>query len=157
MQLRTSMKKSPDGTMRNCRQQASRTMVGRVCMLLGMLLWVAPSLAETGGEVSGPPEIVSGAPPAAEPGSEPHMTQTEKETIYESRFFPGFRPCTPQDYHDHDFGPVACQDPAAARALSSPNQEYRSDRGLMEADTVSQGNIYKLRFGRTTKGAGAKQ
>ena len=131
-------------------------MVGRAWMLLGMTLWTAPLLAETGGEVSGPPEIVLDAPPAAksDPGS--HMTQTEKETIYESRFFPGFRPCTPQDYRDHDFGPVACQDSAAARALSSPDQEYESNHRLMEADTVSQGNIYKLRFGRITKGAGAK-
>ena len=122
-----------------------------------MMLWAVPLLAETGGEVSKPPEIVSGAPPTAKPDSGPHMTQTEKETIYESRFFPGFRPCTSQDYRDHDFGPVACQDTAAARALSSTGQEYRPDQRLMEAETVSQGNIYKLRFGRITKGAGAKQ
>lgn len=126
-------------------------------MFLGMMLWAVPLLAETGGEVSGPPEIVSDAPPAAKPDSEPHATQTENVTIYESRFFPGFRPCTSQDYHDHDFGPVACQDAAVARALSSPGQEYRSDSSLMKADTVSQGNIYKLRFGRFTKGGGAKQ
>ena len=132
-------------------------MVGRVCILLGVVLWAVPLFAETGEEISGPPEIVADAPPAAKPDSEPHMTQMEKETIYESSFFPGFRPCTSQDYHDHDFGPVACQDTAAARALSSPDREHGSNHRLMEADTVSQGNIYKLRFGRITKGAGTKQ
>lgn len=132
-------------------------MVGRVCILLGVMCWAAPLLAETGAEVSEPPEIVLDAPPAAKPDSEPHISQTEKETVYESRFFPGFRPCTSQDYHDHDFGPGACQDTAAARALSSPDQEYGSNRRLMEKDTMPQGNIFKLRFGRIPKGAGAKQ
>lgn len=126
-------------------------------MILGVVLWSAPLLAEMDGEISEPPEIVLGAPSAAKPDSEPHKAQTENVTIYESRFFPGFRPCTSQDYHDHDFGPVACQDAAAARALASPGQERRSDSSLMEADAVSQGNIYKLRFGRFTKDGSSKQ
>ena len=131
-------------------------MVRQVCMFLGVVLWAAPLLAEMGGEVSGPPEIVTDAPPAAKPDSEPHEVQTENVTIYESRFFPGFRPCTSEDYHDHDFGPITCQDAAAARALTSPSQEYRSAPSLTEADAVSQGNIYKLRFGRFTKDGSAK-
>ena len=131
-------------------------MIRRVCIFLMLMLCTALSLAETDEEAIRPPEIVSGASPVAKPDSALQETQSEKVTIYESKFFPGFRPCTSQDYRNHDFGPVACQDTTAARTLSSRKEE-RTDNGLTEADTVSQGNIYKLRFGRFTKGTDTKQ
>ena len=125
-------------------------MVRRVLIFQMLLLCAALSLAETDKKAISPPDMISGTPPAVRADTMQQEPQAETVTIYESKFFPGFRPCTSQDYRDHDFGPVACQNTTAARTLSSI-QEEESGSGLAEADTVSQGNIFKLRFGRFTK------
>ena len=71
----------------------------------------------------------------------------ETYTIFESKLFPGFRPCTPEDYRKQD-NPVACEDEQAARLLSTREENRFSQELNVEDDVVPQGNIYQLRFER---------
>ena len=71
----------------------------------------------------------------------------ETYTIYESKLFPGFRPCTPEDYRRQD-NPIACEDESAARLLSTREENRFPQEMIVEDDIVPQGNIYKLRFER---------
>ena len=125
-------------------------MVRIICTFLVVLFCTGTVLAEQGTEVSKPPEIVLDAPPAEKADLSLQTVETKAVTLYESKFFPGFRPCTSQDYHDHDYSPVACQDTDAARVLST-REEKRAAKSFVEGDAVPQGNIYKLRFERFFK------
>ena len=136
--------------------QSYRSQQGpdKIRALLGfsvLMLCTAGLLADENPEVSKPPEIVLDAPPAIKEDRSSQAVETEAATVYESKFFPGFRPCTSQDYHNHDYTPVACQDSEAARVLSTREEEGTA-RGFVEGDAVPQGNIYKLRFERIFKG-----
>ncbi len=136
--------------MRSYRYQGGWAMIRISCIGLVAMLWAGALLAEEGTEVSKPPEIVLDAPPAEKADPSLQTVKTKTITIYESKIFPGFRPCTSQDYHNHDYGPVACQDTDVARVLST-REEEGSAKGFVEGDAVPQGNIYKLRFKRFLK------
>ena len=71
----------------------------------------------------------------------------ETITVYESKVFPGFRTCTPEDYRNKDHNPIACRDDEAARVLSTREEGPQTGQ-IIKDDAVPQGNIYKLRFER---------
>ncbi len=77
--------------------------------------------------------------------------ETETFTIYESKVFPGFRPCTTEDYRNQDFDPVACQDDDISRRISTRDPDRQSKGLIVDDNVVPQGNIYKLRFERFKK------
>lgn len=118
-------------------------MVRVIGTLLIALLYSGIVLADEheGAAVPPPPEIDLNAP-----------TETRAVTIYKSKVFPGFRACTPEDYRNQDYDPIACQDDEAARVLSIHAESDQRLKGLVvEEDAMSQGNIYKLRFERFIK------
>ncbi len=71
----------------------------------------------------------------------------ETYTIYESKLFPGYRPCTSEDYRNQD-SPIFCKDEAVARHLSTREEDRFSRNLIVDDDVVPQDNIYKLRFER---------
>ncbi len=137
--------------MLSYRYQGAWVMVVVTCAFLVTILWMGTLMAAEDTEVSRPPEIVLDAPPAKKPDPSLQITEPKAVTVYESKIFPGFRPCTSQDYHDHDYSPVACQDNDAARVLSTRDEETAAS-DLVGGEAISQGNIYKLRFERFFKG-----
>ncbi len=79
--------------------------------------------------------------------------QGETFTVYESKVFPGFRPCTPEDYRNQRYDPIACQDYDASRMMSTRDHDQQSRELITEnvvvpEAVVPQGNIYQLRFER---------
>ena len=99
-------------------------------------------------EAQPPPEIVIDAPPPVQSPVKQESVETETVTIYESNVLPGFRPCTPEDYQNHDIDPVACQDDENARIISTRDRSNQTEDLIVEDDAVPQGNIYKLKFER---------
>lgn len=75
-------------------------------------------------------------------------TQIETFTVYDSKIFPGFRPCTPEDYKNRGRDPVACQDEAESRMLSTRVDDQLSKDLIVKDEAVPKGNIYQLRFER---------
>ena len=122
-----------------------------VSAILVALCWQVAVLAEDADTVQKPPEIVLDAPPANKEASQRQPVETETITIYESKVFPGFRPCEPEDYRNQDYDPIACQDDDVARMLSTREEDRQSRDLIVEDDAVPQGNIYKLRFERFKK------
>ncbi len=114
-------------------------------VILITLFWYGLALAD---DVQEPPEIVLDAPPANKETKQQQQIETETITVYESKIFPGFRPCTPEDYRKQDYDPIACQDDDVARMLSTREEDEQSKDLIVEDETVPQGNIYKLRFER---------
>ncbi len=82
-------------------------------------------------------------PPAIDPNA---PVETTTITVYKSKFFPGFRPCTEQDYRNHDYDPIACQDDEAARLLSTRSGDRQPQSLLVGDEAMPQGNLYNLRF-----------
>ncbi len=115
-------------------------MVRVIGVLLIAFFYSGIVLADEAVEVTAPPEIDLSAP-----------TGSRTVTIYESKVFPGFRPCTYKDYRNQDYDPIACQDDEAARVLSIRPEEQEPRDLVVEGDAISQGNIYKLRFERFIK------
>lgn len=126
-------------------------MIKIICTILIVISWHSVVLAEDSGAVQEPPEIVLDAPPADKQASKQRPIETETITIYESKVFPGFRPCEPEDYRDQDFDPIACQDDDVSRMLSTREEDRRSRDLIVEDDAVPQGNLFKLRFERFEK------
>ncbi len=130
-------------------------MVRLISALFIAMLWSDHVLAEERGEVIEPAEIIVGAPlPKKE--TKPQAVETETITIYESKNFPGFRPCTPEDYRDQRYDPIACQDYEASRTMSTRDHDQQSRELIIEnvvvpEAVVPQGNIYKLSFERFQK------
>lgn len=124
-------------------------MIRLTLVFLLAMLWTAALTADELKDISQPPEIVLDAPPAQKEDPSMQAAEVKAVTVFESKFFPGFRPCTSQDYHNHDFSPVACQDNDTARVLSTREEEESAS--LVESEVISQGNIYKLRFERFFK------
>lgn len=73
--------------------------------------------------------------------------QFETVTVYKSKMFPGFRTCTPEDYRNQD-DPIACQDDAAARVLSTREDDLSKRNAIVGDEAIARGNIYQLRFER---------
>ena len=71
----------------------------------------------------------------------------ETYTIFESKLFPGYRPCASEDYRNQDY-PIFCKDEAVARHLSTRKEDLFSRNLIVDDDVVPQDNIYKLRFER---------
>lgn len=115
-------------------------MVRVIGVLLIAFFYSGIILADEPVEVIAPPEIDLNAP-----------VVNRTITIYESKVFPGFRPCTYEDYRNQDYDPIACQDDEAAKVLSIRPEEQEPKDLVVEGDAISQGNIYKLRFERFTK------
>jgi hypothetical protein len=122
-------------------------MVRIFSALIMTMLWCGIIFA---GEPTEPPKIVLDAPPPKKVAKE-QVIETETVTIYESKVFPGFRPCVPEDYRKQDYDPIACQDDDVARILSTRGEDRQSMDLIVEDSAVSQGNIYKLRFERFKK------
>ena len=135
--------------MKSCRCQGGVIMIRLTLVFLLAMLWTAALTADEPKDISQPPEIVLDAPPAQKEDPSMQAAEVKAVTVFESKFFPGFRPCTSQDYHNHDFSPVACQDNDTARVLST--REDEESASLVESEVISQGNIYKLRFERFFK------
>ena len=112
------------------------------------LLWVVNAVAADERDAQPPPEIVIDAPPPTQSPVKQETYDTETVTIYESKVLPGFRPCTSEDYQNHDIDPVACQDEENARIISTRDRSNQNDDLIVEDDAVPQGNIYKLKFER---------
>ena len=108
-------------------------------------------LADEPAEGIAPPEIVLDATPAAQKRVKQQAVETETFTIYESKVFPGFRPCTTEDYRNQDFDPVACQYDDISRRISTRDPDRQSKGLIVDDNVVPQGNIYKLRFERFKK------
>lgn len=119
------------------------------------LCWQGLVLAEEAESAKEPPEIVldtpASKPASKKEGSKQKAVETETVTVYESKVFPGFRKCEPEDYRNQDYDPIACQDDDAARVLSTRENDGESKDLIVEDDTVPQGNIFKLRFERFKK------
>ena len=113
--------------------------------------WSSILLADEPAEGIAPPEIVLDAKPAAQKRVKQQAVETETFTIYESKVFPGFRPCTTEDYRNQDSGPVACQDDDISRRISTRDPDRQSKSLIVDDNVVPQGNIYKLRFERFKK------
>ncbi len=122
-----------------------------VSVLLVIIYWPGCVFAEEVSDVQEPPEIVLDAPAANRETSKQQATEMETITIYESKVFPGFRKCEPEDYRNQDYDPIACQDEEEARILSTREDKKKSHDLIVEEDAVPQGNIYKLRFERFKK------
>ena len=121
----------------------------QIILLLLAIVWSAAVLAaEDTNSAQPPPEIVIDAPPPIQSPVKQKAVETETVTIYESNVLPGFRPCTPEDYHNHDSDPVACQDEENARIISTRDRSKQSEDLIVKDDAVPQGNIYKLKFER---------
>lgn len=108
--------------------------------------WPSILLADEPTAAIEPPEIVFDAPPAQREVKQ-RAVDTKTITVYESKVFPGFRPCTTDDYRNIDYDPLACQDEDVSRMLST-REPGRSYKVIVGDDVVPQGNIYKLRFER---------
>jgi hypothetical protein len=113
--------------------------------------WSSILLADEPAEGIAPPEIVLDAKPAAQKRVKQQAVETETFTIYESKVFPGFRPCTTEDYRNRDSDPVACQDDDISRRISTRDPDRQSKDLIVDDNVVPQGNIYKLRFERFKK------
>ena len=135
--------------MKSYRCQGGVIMIRSTFVFLAVVLWAVAVIAEEPKDISRPPEIVLNAPPAQKEDFSSQAVEVKAVTVFESKFFPGFRSCTSQDYHSHDYSPVACQDNDTARVLSTREDEETA--GLLESEVISQGNIYKLRFERFFK------
>ena len=122
-----------------------------ISAILIAISWYGVVLAEDADTAQEPPEIVLDAPPANKEATRRQHIETETITIYESKVFPGFRPCEPEDYRNQDYDPIACQDDDVARTLSTRDEDRQSKDLIVEDDAVPQGNIYKLRFERFKK------
>lgn len=125
-------------------------MIRVISVLLITMSWSVIVLADEPAEVTEPPEIVLDAP-SPEKEAQPQAVETETITIYESKIFPGFRPCTPEDYRNKQYDPIACRDDEASRTISTRDQNQQSKELIVEDDAVPQGNIYKLSFERFKK------
>lgn len=130
-----------------------------LCLSLVFLLacmFASSVVAEDASETQPPPEIIIDAPPPTQSPvkqeQEPTIVETEDSvTIYDSKVFPGFRPCTVEDYRNQDTDPVACQDEESARVISTRDQRAVSEDLIVEDDAVPQGNIFKFKFERFKK------
>ena len=120
----------------------------QILFFLLPLVWVVCAVAADERDAQPPPEIVIDAPPPTQSPVKQENVETETVTIYESKVLPGFRPCTPEDYQNHDVDPVACQDEENARIISTRDRSNQTDDLIVEDDAVPQGNIYKLKFER---------
>ena len=126
-------------------------MIKIISAILLAIFWQGIVLAEEAGTAKEPPEIVLDAPAPKKQSSKQKAVETETVTVYESKVFPGFRKCEPEDYRNQDSDPIACQDDDAARVLSTREDDSKSEDLIVEDDTVPQGNIFKLRFERFKK------
>ena len=114
-------------------------IIGTVCTALIALFCSYQVLAdEPADEPVKPFEL-----PAIDPQA---PAETTTVTIYESKIFPGFRPCTEQDYRNYDYDPIACQDDEAAKVLSIRSRDQQPHHLIVGDEAMPQGNIYKLRF-----------
>lgn len=120
-------------------------MVRLTIVFLYAVYWSGVVLAEGSSEA---PKIILDAPTATKLNY--RAVETETITVYESRIFPGFRACTPEDYRkqDHDHDPIACQDDDVARMLSTRDPSAQRNDLIVRDNVQPSGNIYKLRFER---------
>lgn len=118
-------------------------------MLLSALCLAA--FAEEPSEAQPPPELVIDAPPPTQSPVKQESGASETVTIYDSKVLPGFRPCTTEDYQNHDIDPVACENEEEARVISTREASNNNQDLIVEEDTVPQGNIFKLKFERFKK------
>ncbi|QMU61616.1 MAG: hypothetical protein GKR92_07860 [Gammaproteobacteria bacterium] len=128
-----------------------RSLWSTLWIMLCVWLVVGVVNAEETSEALPPPEIVIDTPPPTQSPVKQEASGSETVTIYESKVFPGFRPCTTEDYRNQDTDPVACQDEEAARVISTRDSQAVSDDLIVEDDAVPQGNIFKLKFERFKK------
>ena len=120
-----------------------------IVLFLFSIIWTGNIIAaDEKSEALPPPEIVIDAPPPTQSPVKQEGVETETITIYESNVLPGFRPCTPEDFQNHDIDPVACQDEENARIISTRDRSNQTEDLIVEDDAVPQGNIYKLKFER---------
>jgi len=103
-------------------------------------------LAEEPASSIGTPQLVLDSPTASKVNY--RDVETESITVYDSRIFPGFRTCTPEDYRKQDYDPIACQDDEVSRMLSTRDPDSQSDDLVVRDNVKPSGNIYKLRFER---------
>ena len=125
-------------------------MIRVISALLITMSWCGIVWADEPAEVTEPPDIVLDAS-TPKKAAQPQAVETETITIYESKIFPGFRPCAPEDYRDKQYDPIACRDDEASREISTRDQNPQSKNLIVEDDAVPQGNIYKLSFERFKK------
>jgi len=116
-----------------------------------LMLSASSAYAEDPSEAQPPPELVIDAPLPTQSPVVPKTTETEAVTIYDSKVLPGFRPCTTEDYQNHDADPVACENEEEARVISTRDRNNENKDLIVEDDTVPQGNIFKLKFERFKK------
>ena len=103
-------------------------------------------LAEETSEASGTSKLILDAPSATNVNY--RAVETETVTVYESRMFPGFRSCRPEDYRKVDHSPIACQDDDVARMLSTRDPNAQRNNLVIRDNVQPSGNIYRLRFER---------
>jgi hypothetical protein len=118
-------------------------MSKNISILIIAICWSSSVLA---GEITGESQFNS-VKESSNLNLEITPIEIETYTIYESKLFPGFRPCAPEDYRKKD-NPIACEGEAAARLLSTREESQFLQELILEDDVIPQGNIYKLRFER---------
>lgn len=118
-------------------------MVRLTIVFLAAVYWSGVVLAEGPSEEA--PELILDSPTATKVNY--REVETETITVYESRMFPGFRACTPEDYRKQD-DPIACQDDNVARMLSTRDPSSQRNDLIVRDNVNPSGNIYKLRFER---------
>jgi hypothetical protein len=121
-------------------------------LVASILLCSSVVSAEEGSDAKSPPEIVIDAPPPTQSpvkqGEDTGVGKSDTITVYKSKVLPGFRPCTSEDFRNHDKPPIACEDEEAAREISTREQRQQPDDTIVDEDTVPQGNLFKLDFER---------
>lgn len=121
-------------------------------LMVSILLCSSVVSAEENSNAKTPPEFVTDAPPPTQSPVKQDRDvasgNTETITVYKSKVLPGFRPCTTEDYRNHDKPPIACEDEEAARVISTREQRQQPDDTIVDEDTVPQGNLFKLDFER---------
>lgn len=95
-------------------------MIRLSIVLFCAVCWSSVVLAE---EANGTPTLILDTPTATNVNY--NAVETETVTVFESRMFPGFRPCRPEDYRKQDNDPIACQDEDVARMLSTRDPKDR--------------------------------
>jgi len=118
-------------------------MVRLTIVFLAAVYWSGVVLAEGS---NGAPTLILDTPTATKVNY--RAVETETITVYESRMFPGFRACTPEDYRKQDHDPIACQNDDVARMLSTRDPSNQRNDLVVRDNVQPSGNIYKLRFER---------
>lgn len=121
-------------------------MIRLTTILFAAIFSSSVLLAEDTAVSSGSPQLILDTPAATTVNY--RAVESETITVYESRIFPGFRACRPEDYRRVDHDPIACQDDDVARMLSTRDPDARRNDLLVRDSVKPNGNIYKLRFER---------